>query len=219
MTTKQPSLQETAPQETAPYPRVAIPVLGGIAALMALVLWLAPLEQTLGAGIRIVYIHVALIWTGMLQLVVAGILGLILLITESPGVQQWVTTISRVGFGFLTAAVVASLWAEIVNWGAILWSEPRTRAMLQLLAVALIARVLYGWIRQPRIQGLLHLLVALFLVASTLLVPRFFHPDDPIGSSTATAIQLTFYSLFSLCFIAGLWIMGYIHHDQAAPSL
>ncbi len=205
------------PQEPVPFPKVAVPVLSGLAALMALVLWLAPLEQTLGAGIRIVYIHVALIWTGMLQLVVAGILGLILLITESPGVRQWLTTISRVGFAFFAAAVVASLWAEIVNWGGILWSEPRTRSLLQLLAVALIVRVLHGWVRQPRIQGVLHLFLALLLAASTLFVPRFFHPDNPIDSSTA-AIQLTFYSLFSLCFIAGLWIMGYIHHDTAATD-
>lgn len=207
------------PQEPVPYPKVAVPVLSGIAALMALVLWLAPLEQTLGAGIKIVYVHVALVWTGMAQLAAAGILGLILIITESPSVQNWLTTVSRVGFAFLTAAVIASLWAEIVNWGGILWSEPRTRSLLQLLAVALIVRVLHGWVRQPRIQGVLHLFVALLLAASTLFVPRFFHPDDPIGNSGAAAIQLTFYSLFSLCLIAGLWIMGYIHHDQATTSL
>ena len=45
-------------------------------ALAALLLWLAPAEQTLGSGITSVYVHVALTWTGMTGLIIAAVLGL-----------------------------------------------------------------------------------------------------------------------------------------------
>ncbi|MCA9939913.1 MAG: hypothetical protein KC418_14830 [Anaerolineales bacterium] len=209
---------QTSHHEPVPYVRVAAPVLVGLMVIMGLVIWLAPVDRTLGEGIKIVYVHVALTWTGMLQLVIAGILGLILLISENPGVQNWLTTLSRVGLGFFAAATLISLWAEIINWGGILWQEPRTSAMLRVLAAAIIAQVLHTWFRRPRIQGGLHLLVALYLTTSLLLAPRFFHPGNPIGASPSAAIQLAFYSLFALCFIAGLWIIGYFHHGYDASS-
>ena len=46
-----------------------------LAALAAATVWLAPAEQTMGEGIRIVYIHVALIWTAMVALAATAVLG------------------------------------------------------------------------------------------------------------------------------------------------
>jgi hypothetical protein len=39
---------------------------------MALLVWQAPVEQSLGQGIKIVYVHVGLIWAGMLGFAVNG---------------------------------------------------------------------------------------------------------------------------------------------------
>ena len=51
--------------------------LGAIGVVTAVLLLIAPEEATLGAGIRSVYVHVALIWVGLAGFVVAGLLGMI----------------------------------------------------------------------------------------------------------------------------------------------
>ena len=105
-------------------------VLTTITILAALLLILAPTERTLGAGIKIVYLHVALIWTGMVGLLIAGLLGLALALTQRPSLLGWLQAVSWVGFGFFAVGTVVSLIAEIVNWGAVFWSEPRTASIL-----------------------------------------------------------------------------------------
>lgn len=42
-------------------------VMLALVALGAAIVWLAPAERSLGAGIRWVYIHVALVWAGTLS--------------------------------------------------------------------------------------------------------------------------------------------------------
>jgi hypothetical protein len=195
--------------------KVMASVLAGILLVAALLVWQAPVEQSLGSGIKIVYVHVALVWTGMLWLVGAGITGLARLITERGGLTSWLAIVSRLGFALYALATVVSLWAEVVNWGGILWDEPRTNAMLQVLAVAVIVQVLHAWLSgRPRLQSALHILLALFLLVRVRFAGLIFHPSDAIGSSDATAIRLTFYSLFVLCVIAGLWLTGYLRTTQ-----
>jgi hypothetical protein len=190
-------------------------VLAGILLVAALLVWQAPVEQTLGSGIKVVYVHVALVWTGTLWLVGAGVIGLARQITDRGGLTGWLDVVGKVGFGLYALATVVSLWAEVVNWGGILWDEPRTSAMLQVLAVAVIVQVLHAWLKgRARAQGALHILLAAFLLLRVQVAGLIFHPSDAIGASDATAIRLTFYSLFVLCVIAGLWLTGYVRTTQ-----
>ena len=50
-----------------------------LAVAIALLLWLAPAEKTMGTGMRSVYLHVGLIWTGIAGFGVGGLLGLLVL--------------------------------------------------------------------------------------------------------------------------------------------
>lgn len=186
--------------------KTTLAVLAAISFLAVLVVWLAPTEQTLGEGIRVVYVHVALIWTGMLGLVMAGLLGLILLLSASRALAPWLAALGKVAFAFYAAASLVSLVAQQVNWGGISWNEPRTGAMLQLLAVALIVQVLSGWVQDARFQGGLHALLGLFLLWSWQMTPLQLHPDNPVGASTSTAIRLAFYGLFGLSALAATWL-------------
>ena len=49
----------------ASNPRLAIGLFGGWLLIIAGLLVIAPEEKTLGTGIKVVYVHVAMIWTGM----------------------------------------------------------------------------------------------------------------------------------------------------------
>ncbi|MFQ5752587.1 MAG: hypothetical protein ACE5HI_11375, partial [bacterium] len=51
-------------------------VLASIVTAAAIMVWAAPLERTLGEGIKVVYIHVSLTWAGMLSFILTGIVGI-----------------------------------------------------------------------------------------------------------------------------------------------
>ena len=178
---------------------------------------LAPTERTLGEGIRVVYLHVALIWTGMLGIVLAGVLAVPVLVTGRERLARWMETVAWVALGFYALSGVVSLVAQQVNWGGIAWREPRTSAMLQLLAFFVIIQVVKSWLagshaqtnrlKAARLKAGLNLLLAGLLIWSNWATPLQLHPQDPIGSSSSQAIRLTFYLLFFLMALAATWLV------------
>lgn len=195
-----------APRRVAPHAAG----LGVIALLAGLLLWRAPAEQTLGSGIKVVYLHVALIWVGMAGLGAAGIVGLATAVAGAAAPRSaWRAALSAVSWtalAFYAAGALVSLAAERINWGAIFWQEPRTAAILQVLAVAVIAQVAHGWPLDLRLKGLLHAAVAGFMFWATRRAGLVLHPDNPIGASSSAAIQFAFGGLFALFAIAAGWL-------------
>ncbi len=198
--------------------RLTTAVLLTLALLAALLLLFSPGEQTLGNGIKIVYLHVALIWVGMAGLVAAGLLGIMVMMQPQNARQRWLMATSWVAFGFFAAGALVSLVAEIVNWGAIFWSEPRTASILQVLAVALIVQVASSWPINSRVRGLLYLLLAGFMLWSTGRAELVLHPDDPIGTSSSAGIRIGFYGLFALFGAAAVWLTLYLYPRTTASK-
>jgi hypothetical protein len=184
----------------------------------ALLVLLAPAEATIGQGIRIVYIHVALIWTGLLLLLVAGLLGLAVLIAGPGRLAIWMQLVAYTGLGFFAAGVLTSLAAEIVNWGGIAWREPRTAANLNLLAVAVIIGVANTLLPNPRLRGALNLLLAVAAVWITVTTELQLHPANAVGTATSSAIQLTFYGLAALCLLVAACLILYARGRQLASA-
>jgi hypothetical protein len=110
------------------------------------------------------------------------------------------------GFLFYALSAAVSLVAQEVNWGGISWQEPRTVAMFQIVALALIVRVLNSWLDGSRLQGVLNLLVAAVLFWSSRVTTLQLHPQDAVGSSTAQGIRLTFFALTALFVLVAAWL-------------
>ncbi len=182
----------------------------------AIIVLITPAEATIGSGIRIVAIHVALIWAGMLGLILAGILGAYNMMRPRVNLTRLLKSVALVSLIVFALGVGTSLVAEIVNWGGIAWNEPRTRSNLNLLAFALIAQIVAGWLAHSRVRGLLHLVVAVAIVWSTAVTELQLHPSGAVTSSTSNAIQSAFYSLTLLCLLIGLWFVGMLQRRQAA---
>jgi hypothetical protein len=203
-------------------PAWAWAILGLLILAGAALLIFAPEEATIGQGIKIVYVHVALIWTGMLGLILTGALGLTLLVSGRPKLYSWMTTLGRVSLIMFAAGVGTSLIAEIVNWGGIAWREPRTAANLNLLAFAAVIQIANSWLSHPRLEGALNTIVAAAVVWTTITTELQLHPDNPIGSSSSGMIQFTFYGLFLVSSLIAVWWVLYLvrpsaaHRDQAA---
>ena len=194
---------------------LTVPLILVIAA--ALVVWLAPEEQALGTGIKSVYVHVSLIWVGMLGLTLAGVLGSGVALSASPRLQRWMHSIGWVGLAFFVAGMGMSFLAAGINWGAVFWEEPRNRAMTNVMAITLIVQVLSNWIPWIRGRGLLHVIPAALLTWSVLSTPLVLHPRSPILTSSSTAIQITFVGLFGLGCLGAGWITWHLQRSQNLP--
>lgn len=185
---------------------------------MGVVLFRAPLEQTLGSGIRVVYVHVALIWASLLGLLLNGVLGLAVAVTERPLLERWRQLFGWLFIGLFVLGVLVSLWAQQVNWGGILWREPRNVSVFNVTAVALITQILADWSPRLRWRGLLSGALAAFILWEIPRAELVMHPGDPIGSSTSSGIQFTFYSLAILCFLAVLCLAWIAHNGRNHKS-
>ena len=182
-------------------------ILGGLAFLAAILVWLAPGEQTLGSGIKSVYIHVALTWTGMSGFLIAGLAGLTMALFAKPFFQDWTHSIAWVALAFFAAGLAMSIIAASINWGAVFWQEPRTNSALQILAVGLIVQVANSWSIPYRLKGVLNFFLAIFLLWLIQTTPLVLHPGDAARTATSMAIRFTFFSLYAICVLAGAWIV------------
>lgn len=187
--------------------RVTLAVLGGIVTLAAVIVVMIPAEKTLGEGIRSVFIHGALLLTGMLGLYLAGVLGLAVAVSGQEGLWKLTRTVGWVGFGMYVAGILMSFPAARVNWGGMFLAEPRMRVAFNNTALALLVLVATGFVKQVRANGLLTAGLAIFLAWSTYTAPLVLHPSNPIGSSPSLAIKLTFAALMVLCVAAAAWIV------------
>jgi hypothetical protein len=183
-------------------------ILIGLALLLA---WLAPAEQTLGQGVKIVYIHVALIQAGILGLYAAGLVGLAVLLTGREGWGRLGATIEWVALGVYAAGVAVSALAQRISWGGIAWQEPRVLTALKILAAGLIAAILSGWLPWPRIKGLLAAALAGFILWSGLTAQNILHPIDAIGTSPSRAIQLATPGMAVIFVLVEAWIVWRLH--------
>ncbi len=186
-------------------------IFAGIAAAAVLVLVLAPTEQTLGQGIKMVYLHVALTWAGMAGFAVAGLLGAAVLVTARIGAEgkpEWLASgmlaLGRAALGVYAAGFVVSMAAQQINWGGLFWSEPRTIGALQVLGVALIVQVAIAWVPWMWARGLLSAALAVFVFwlgrGESIL-----HPENAIGGTSSGGIRGTFLVMFALCSLGMVW--------------
>lgn len=188
-----------------------------LATVSAIVVWIAPEERTLGQGIKVVYVHVALTWTGMLAFLMSGILGLYMAASNSLRGAHWNKIISRIAFACFVAGFALSILAAKINWGDVFWDEPRMISSLQFLAVAIGILMLNHWLTSRRLQGIASAFLAFFMMFWILGSPLVLHPESPIRESSAADIQLTFLGLFLLACSAAAWAAWY-WHQRAQPD-
>lgn len=193
---------------------VPVVLLAGVALLIAL----GPEERTLGGGIRSVYLHVGLIWTGLVGFGGTAVLGLGLLLTNKPVWLRWFAPVSWVALGFYAAGVFMSMVASADNWGAVFLQEPRMAASLNGLAVATILLVLGSWQPWPRVRGALGASIIFVLLWFNFSAELVLHPQNPITNSEATPIQLTFLLVTTLFVLLAAWVVWLLRFTKLSPA-
>lgn len=175
---------------------------------------LAPLEKTLGANARLVYLHGAWVWTAMVSFVIAGLAGLIALLTRQPGWDAWAMAWQRTALSFWLTFLPMSLYVMQANWNGIYVSEPRFRIPLNLAIIGVLINVGLTLLQKPRWSSALILLFSAYLVGTMQQAESILHPDSPIFNSNDRSIQAFFVGLLILLLLAA-WQMAHIWNRKA----
>lgn len=177
-----------------------------IGAAIVLVLIVAPLDRVLGDVSRLVYLHGAMVWVAIAGFSVAGILGVAHLLTAKSAWYAWSQGAERSAIVFWAGYLPISVLAADMAWNGVFWAEPRWAMAAQILVVAVAFQVGGRLLNNPQISSALNVLLAGVTVWLLLRTPLVIHPDNPIGESSYSSIQLSFVALVVLCGLAGVQI-------------
>lgn len=174
---------------------------------IALLALFGPEEKSLGASVRIVYLHGAWVLTAELAFLAAGIAGLVALITRRDLFHKWSAALGRTGIFFWLTYLPLSLWAMESNWNGLFLSEPRFR----LAAIFAVTGVLLqtglwiiniDWITSLANVLFIVVLRVIFSTAENIMHP----PPSPIFNSGNYVIIGFFLALIVLTLIAGYFL-------------
>jgi hypothetical protein len=166
-----------------------------------------PQEKSLGANVRIVYLHGAWVLAAEGAFIAAGIAGLFGLLTRRESFQRWSQALGRTGIVFWITYLPMSLWAMEANWNGLFLAEPRFRLAL-IFAVAGFLLQFGLWLMDslPLTSAAnLIFIVVLRLVFST--ASYVMHPPpSPIFSSGLWNVILFFVALNLLTWVAAYFL-------------
>jgi hypothetical protein len=170
-----------------------------------------PEEKSLGANVRIVYLHGAWVLTAELAFLAAGLTGLIALITRREDFHRWSASLSRTGIIFWVTYLPLSLWAMESNWNGLFLSEPRFRlAVIFAVTGSLLQIGLWliniGWITSAANLLFIVVLRVIFSTAQNVMHP----PPSPIFNSGNYVIIGFFLGLNLLAWLAAYFLSRWL---------
>src|SRR5574338_842971 len=192
---------------------------GMLAALagLALVSSIAPLERTLGENARLVYFHGAWVWAGKVAYGAAAAAGLVGLLFGRRAWQSASLALGRTGLVFWLTYLPLSLYVQQVNWGGIVWDEPRWRIPLMFGIVGLLLQVGLVLIDDLRLTSAANLVFGIALWWSLASIQNVLHPDSPIAQSDSIRIQLFFVVLMALSLLFGA-LLARLFYRSSLPT-
>src|SRR5512141_1559325 len=175
--------------------------------VIALLALFGPEEKSLGANVRIVYLHGAWVLTAEIAFFAAGLAGLIALITRRDRFHGWSAALGRTGIFFWVTYLPLSLWAMQSNWNGLFLAEPRFRLALIFAVTGVLLQAGLWAINMDWVTSLANLvfIVVLRLVfasASNVMHP----PPSPIFNSGNYVIIGFFIGMIVLSLVAAYFL-------------
>ena len=185
-------------------------------AAIAVVNLLTPVEQELGAKLRLVYLHGAWVWAGILAFGAAALAGLCGLFAPQR-CARWSLALGRTGLVFWLTYLPMSLLVMQLMWGGFSVDEPRWRIPFYISIAGVILPAALAVMDSPRITCAANLVFGAAIYALLLAAGSVLHPESPIFSSGSTAIKVVFVALLALTSALGAQIAAWLMH-LASPA-
>ena len=168
---------------------------------------LGPEEKSLGANVRIVYLHAAWVLTAEAALGLSSLAGLVGILFRRDRLHRWSSALGRTGLFFWVIYLPLSLWAMQANWNGLFLSEPRFRVAVIFAITGVLLQVGLTLLARPVFTSLFNVL---FFVALRITISEAGYvlhpPPSPIFSSGILSLQLFFIGIVLLTMIAA-WFM------------
>ncbi len=163
---------------------------------------LGPAEKSLGTNVRVVYLHGAWVWTALICMMAAALVGLVGLLTRRQNIHYWSRALGRTGLVFWITYLPLSLWAMQTNWNGLFLSEPRWRVAIIFTIGGLAIQLGITLLENPAWASALNLVYAVILIYVLGTTEQVMHPGSPIFSSGSGRIQIYFITLVLLTLLA-----------------
>ncbi len=175
--------------------------------VIALLATFGPEEQTLGANVRIVYLHGAWVLAAELAFLVAGLAGLLALVSKKDLFHNWSTALGRTGILFWVTYLPLSLWAMQTNWNGLFLAEPRFRLALIFAVTGVLLQVGLWLISMDWVTSLANVVFIVVLRLVFAGADNVMHPPpSPIFNSGNFAIIGFFLALILLSLLAAYFL-------------
>ena len=176
----------------------------GVIALMA---FLGPEEKSLGANVRIVYLHGAWVLTAEIAFFAAALAGLLGLLLRKDIFHTWSAALGRTGIFFWLTYLPLSLYAMQANWNGLFLVEPRFRLAMIFAITGLLLQLGLWLFDIPWLISLGNILYIITLRISFATAQNVMHPPpSPIFKSGNYFIIGFFIGLNLLAWIAGFFV-------------
>lgn len=166
-----------------------------------------PEEQSLGANVRIVYLHGAWVLTAEIAFLAAALAGLAALITRRNIFHNWSAALGLTGIVFWVSYLPLSMLAMQTNWNGLFLAEPRFRLAMIFAVVGVLLQAGL-WIMGNKLltsaANIAYIVVlrAIFASASNVMHP----PPSPIFNSGNYVIIGFFVALNVLAWVAAFFL-------------
>ena len=175
--------------------------------IIAVVALFGPSDQTLGSNVRVVYLHGAWVLTAEVAFALAGLAGLIGLLTRRDSFHNWSAALGRAGIFFWITYIPLSLWAMETNWNGLFLAEPRFRLAVTFAIVGLLLQmglwiININWLTSAANLVFIVVLRIVFSAAKYVMHP----PPSPIFNSGDWRIIGFFVALNVLSWVAGYFL-------------
>lgn len=177
--------------------------------------FLAPLEKTLGANIRVIYIHAAWVWTGKLLFGLAAVAGLLALIFSKR--EQLVDLSRAIAFAalfFWLTYLPLSLYVMKANWGGFFFDEPRWRIPFLLGIITILLQGALWAFNNNRFTALGNLAFGVALWWQLGGAENILHPENPIAQSNSNAIMGSYTLILIFTLLLGAQITLWIYEQR-----
>jgi hypothetical protein len=196
-----------------------VPSLLGLAVIALILLLLLPPEQMLGHIIKVVFLHGALVQTGLLTFAAAGIVGLGYLFFRRESVYTWCLAAQKTGVVVWSLYILSSIVVTYLAWGIpVAWNEPRVR-ISAIIWFACLAFFLLGRLAQQQVfTAIINVVMA---VAAWMLVKSagiLRHPFDPIGTSDSPLFKIIYAALGIITFLMAIQLTRWWVWPPTYPS-
>ena len=175
--------------------------------VIALLTLFGPEERSLGANVRIVYLHGAWVLAAEVAFIAAALAGLLGLILRKDIFHAWSAALGRTGIVFWLTYLPLSLFAMQANWNGLFLAEPRFRIAIIFAVTGVLLQLgllLFNISWLTSFANILYIITlrVVFATAQNVMHP----PPSPIFNSGLWNIILFFVGLNILAWVAGYFL-------------